>query len=101
MSTTCEPTPSWQVVGMCSTWGEKERTCLDSTPRSREGQGKECRSVIVTVDSLEEKRQRAKIMIDLKKTAIKKCHFNRLEGKRKSGRGEGGRGGVQEKWQFF
>lgn len=60
MSTTCELTPSWQLVGMCSTWGEKERTCLDSTPRSREGQGKECRSVIVTVDSLEEEEAKSK-----------------------------------------
>lgn len=45
---------------MCPSWGEKERTCLDSTPRSREGWGKEGRSVIVTADSLEEKEANSK-----------------------------------------
>lgn len=60
MSTTCELTPSRQVIGMCSSRGEKERICLDSTPRSMEGQGKEGRSVIVTVGSLEEEEAKSK-----------------------------------------
>lgn len=60
MSMICEPSPPQQVLGMCPSWGKKERTCLDSTPRSREGQGKEGRSVIVTVDYLEEKEVKSK-----------------------------------------
>jgi len=60
MSTLCEPTPPWQVPGMYPSWGKKERTCPDSMPRSREEQGKEAATVIVTVDSLEEKEEKSK-----------------------------------------
>lgn len=45
---------------MCPSWGKKERTSLGSTPRSREGWGKESGSVTVTVDSLEEKEAKSK-----------------------------------------
>ena len=60
MSVICEPTPPQQVLRMCPPWGEKERTCLDSTPRSRERRDKEGGSVIVSVDSVEEKEAKSK-----------------------------------------
>lgn len=78
MSAMHEQTPPQEVLGTCLPWDEKERSCLDSTPRIKEKQDKEER-VIVTVDSLEE----AKSIEDFRKMAIKKCNFNREVKKKK------------------
>lgn len=75
MSTICEVTPPGQVLGMCPFLGKKERTCLDSTPRSREGQVKGGGSVSVTLDSLEEKETKSKKDIGLQENSHQETPF--------------------------